>query len=284
MLVAIGYAGNKKWLFRCDCGREKEISKSAVMRGRTKSCGCANSKWRTQYAKYIPIAESNGISVETFIKRIRAGLTPEEASTRKLYGVTAVESLPNEVWKPISGYEGLYEVSNLGRVKSLERTMQNHGKRQLVPERILRPGRAGNGYYTVALNRDSVSVSHCIHVLVATAFVEGRTDEKCVVNHKDETRDNNIASNLEWCTPAYNTSYGTARQRGMETIRKNKSWNKPPKAVELIKGGNVVASYYSINEAARETGYNACTICGQCKGNKSKRPGYQWRYAEEVNP
>ena len=95
--------------------------------------------------------------------------------------------------------------------------------------------------------------------------------------------DNNIANNLEWCTPSYNTSYGTARQRVMETLRKNKSWNKPPKAVELVQNGNVVATYHSINEAARETGHNACTICGQCKGNRSKRPGYQWRYAEETN-
>jgi hypothetical protein len=190
-------------------------------------------------------------------------------------------SLPEEEWLPVSGYEGLYEISNLGRVKSLERTKINHGKLQRVPERILRPGRASTGYYTVALNRDGVSVSHCIHVLVATAFVEGRTDEKCVVNHKDETRHNNVSSNLEWCTQEYNLSYGRAPQNRKQTLLRKGTWNKPPRPVVLMRGGCIVASFESLNEASRQTGIHLSSIWKQCAGRTRRTSDDGWYYAEE---
>lgn len=105
-----------------------------------------------------------------------------------------------EEWKDIEGYEGLYMISNLGRVKSLR-----HGK---WIERRSNVNR--QGYYALTLHKDGGNKTCTIHRLVAKAFIPNPLGFPCV-NHKDENKENNRVDNLEWCTYVYNNNYGTAK-------------------------------------------------------------------------
>lgn len=111
-----------------------------------------------------------------------------------------------EAWKPVVGYEGHYEVSNLGRVKSLARMARLNYRPRPLRERILRPGRASNGYDTVVLFDPGGRRSHCIHRLVAEAFIP-KPSACTEVNHIDGVKANCRVENLEWCTSSYNTQH-----------------------------------------------------------------------------
>lgn len=101
-----------------------------------------------------------------------------------------------EEWRPVKGYEGLYEVSNMGRVKSL-----HYGKRRILKQSVL-----PNGYMKVVLNKDGTANMKTVHRLVATAFIRNPNNYG-VVNHKDGNKKNNTVDNLEWCTRSYNTKH-----------------------------------------------------------------------------
>ena len=132
------------------------------------------------------------------------------------------ESL-QEVWRDVIGYEGRYQVSNLGRVKRLRYEYVDtykSGRHRVKPERIITANIAKMGYYMVDLYSSGRRKRCYVHRLVAQSFVPN-PDNLFYVNHKDENMLNNRADNLEWCTAAYNVSYGTNRVRSVETRRKN---------------------------------------------------------------
>lgn len=108
-----------------------------------------------------------------------------------------------EQWKEIIGYETMYEVSNLGNVRSIERVTNNGKKRK---GKILKPSMTTNGYLTARLCKDGKSVAHSIHRLVAIHFVSN-PDGKPYVNHKDGVKINNLSENLEWSTPSENIQH-----------------------------------------------------------------------------
>lgn len=111
--------------------------------------------------------------------------------------------LPGEIWKDIEGYEGIYQVSNMGRVRSLTRKVWNYTK----PGRILSPGAKENGYLHVALNNGEKREKHAhIHRLVAAAFIPN-PDNLPEVNHKNYDKKDNRVENLEWCTSRYNKAH-----------------------------------------------------------------------------
>ena len=124
--------------------------------------------------------------------------------------------MQNEEWRPVKGYEGLYEVSNLGRIKSLPRkqvTLQ--GRKRIYYERgefIFNTSGLASRYLIVTLHKDGTRRSVQIHRLVAQAFLPNPNNLPCV-NHKDENTLNNAASNLEWCTQSYNLNYSRNRRR-----------------------------------------------------------------------
>lgn len=130
----------------------------------------------------------------------------------------------SEVFLSVPGYEGLYEVSNLGNVKSLRR-----GK-------LLKQSSDKNGYKILSLTKDGKSVAFLVHRLVAMTFLpnpQGLPE----VNHKDETHDNNVLENLEWCSRSYNRNYGTYRERMSKALRgkkyTKKSTEEPEKKLEI---------------------------------------------------
>jgi hypothetical protein len=115
-----------------------------------------------------------------------------------------------ELWKDISGFEGIYQVSNLGRVKSLK-----------FGEKILKPGDTGNGYLKVILFKNKRSIGCKVHLLVAHAFIP-YIPNKNLVNHKDGNLNNNSVNNLEWCTHKENIYHSRHVSRNGAVISKKK--------------------------------------------------------------
>lgn len=118
-----------------------------------------------------------------------------------------------EIWKDIKDYEGLYQVSNMGRVKSLN--YHNTKEERILKQNIVR------GYYQVCFSVNKKRKYYRVNRLVAQAFLPNPNNYPCV-NHKDENPKNNIVSNLEWCDVKYNINYGTRNKRIGKTIRRKR--------------------------------------------------------------
>ena len=130
-----------------------------------------------------------------------------------------------EIWKDIKGYEQLYQISNFGRVRSLNKTLKNRFsffKRNGI---ILNPLKLTKGYLGVRLYHQSKGETKRIHRLVAEAFIPNPDNLPCV-NHKDENKENNCVDNLEWCSIEYNNNYGTRNERIGKTIVKINKYKK----------------------------------------------------------
>lgn len=133
----------------------------------------------------------------------------------------AVVPEEGETWKPVVGYEGLYEVSDHGRVKSCKRfRVGKRGAQTLVAERLMRQAHDHSGYLKVGLRIGGNCFNHSVHQLVAKAFIPNPNGYD-QINHKDENKENNYVSNLEWCTAAYNNAYGTRIERIKKTKAKS---------------------------------------------------------------
>lgn len=126
-----------------------------------------------------------------------------------------IENLPNEIWKNVEGYESYYQISNLGRVKSLERIV-NSSKRSCfkVKEKIITNVIKTTGYYYVTLCKDKYNY-YTLHRLIAKAFISNPNNYPCV-NHIDGNKLNNSVDNLEWCTYAHNSKH--AHKIGLNNI------------------------------------------------------------------
>ena len=126
-----------------------------------------------------------------------------------------------EEWRPIVGYEGLYEVSNTGQVRSLDMYLKCKGKSyRLQKGKVLSPVKNKDGYLLVNLHCNGKIQHKTIHRLAAQAFIPN-PDNLPEVNHKDEDKTNNSVDNLEWCDRSYNNNYGTTNIRRRETLIKN---------------------------------------------------------------
>lgn len=183
-----------------------------------------------------------------------------------------------EEWKDIVGYEGLYQVSTLGRVKSLAR---KDPRGHQLKGKYLKPNKDTQGYYRVSLSKDGIVCRKGIHRLVAETFIDNPCDYP-QVNHKDEQPTNNQVDNLEWCTAEYNTNYGTRNQRVSEAKKgQPRSENaielfrhKVMKKVQCVETGQIFESVKSAEEFMQTK-----TIHHALKGRQKTSGGYHWRYA-----
>lgn len=164
-----------------------------------------------------------------------------------------------EIWKSIKGYEGKYEISNLGRVKSLKYN------------KIMVSAICGGGYLGVTLYTKEKQKTVHIHKLVATHFIGNPMMYKCV-NHKDENKFNNNASNLEWCDYRYNNNYGTFQERRAKKRLK--------KVNQYDLQGNYIKTFDGIVLATKETGISGKNISSCCTGRRHKAGGYAWKFKE----
>lgn len=129
-----------------------------------------------------------------------------------------------EEWRPIEGYEGLYEVSNTGRVRSVDRYVKSKGESYWLRKgKMLSPGKDTYGYLFVILTCNGKRKAINVHRLVAKAFIEN-PDNLPQVNHKDEVKSNNCVENLEWCTAKYNNKYGSRKDKVRESKLKSGYW------------------------------------------------------------
>ncbi|UUW40520.1 homing endonuclease [Enterococcus phage vB_Efm_LG62] len=167
-----------------------------------------------------------------------------------------------ELWKDIKGYEGLYQVSNLGRVKRLK------GK-YISTERILKPTKHTTGYLRVKLCKNNVRFNKKIHRLVAEAFIPN-PENKPQVNHIDEDKTNNIISNLEWMTAKENINHGTHNERVSKTM------GIPIIAINCITGES--KEFHGITECARQLGLQHQHISAVLKGRYKQTGGYTFKY------
>lgn len=172
-----------------------------------------------------------------------------------------------ETWKPVVGYEELYEVSDQGRVRSLK-----FGK-----EKILKPWKDRGGYLKVSLCKDGHKKYLFVHRLVADAFIQNPNNLK-TVNHKDEVKTNNVASNLEWMSQKDNDNYGTRNKRVGEANTNNPKISKQVQMFDKSTG-ELLATFPSISEAGRVTGIANGNISNCCNGKQKSAGGYVWKYA-----
>lgn len=179
-----------------------------------------------------------------------------------------------EQWKPIDGYEGLYEISNLGKVKSL-----NYNRTGV--EKIMRPGKTKEGYLRVDLCRGGKVKHFLVHRLVATAFLPNPMGLP-EINHLDENKTNNVISNIEWCSRYYNNRYGTRTERSAAAQINHPAKSKPIEASKYEDFREIELFFASTAEAGRN-GYaqnrvsDCCNGCYCSKGNFYKN--LYWRFA-----
>lgn len=188
-----------------------------------------------------------------------------------------MENSVNEEWRPVVEYEGFYEISNYGRVKSLSRISVNkNGIKQLLKEKIRKPTHGKHGYLTLHLNKDNKVRQFYIHRLVAEAFIPN-PDSLPFINHKDENKQNNHVSNLEWCTPVYNVNYGTAHDRMVNTQINNGYGGKP--VLQYSLSGEFIKEWQTAGIAAKELGLstNAIRLCCLNYSSYSQSGGFQWK-------
>lgn len=176
-----------------------------------------------------------------------------------------------EIWKPVAGYEGLYEVSNEGNVRSLKSGRWRNRRKILTPRKI------DNGYHLVALCKDGTGKQMYVHRLVAQAFIPNPNNLE-TVNHKDEVKTNNNVSNLEWMSHKDNNNFGT-RNRRIAEARVNHP--KLSKLVQMLdkSTGELLETFPSMDEARRVTGIAQSSIYKCCRGKLKSAGGYVWKYA-----
>lgn len=181
-----------------------------------------------------------------------------------------------EIWKDIKGYEGLYQVSNTGKVKSLERKVKHWQGGYLTKKEIVLKSSISKGYLVISLYKNGIQIRKYIHRLVAEAFIPN-PDNLPQINHIDENKMNNCVENLEWCTAEFNVNYGTRNKR-VAICMTNNVRSKP--VIQYDLNGNFIMEYPSTREVERQTGYNQSNIVKCCLGEKSyyTQYGYIWRY------
>lgn len=191
-------------------------------------------------------------------------------------------------------YSGLYEVSNLGRVRSLN---YNHTGQI----KVLKPGKNKKGYYSVVLSKDGSHKQFSVHRIVAEVFIPNPNNLP-VVNHKDENPSNNSVDNLEWCTVKYNINYGTGIQRRSEAYKGFKHSDESKRKISEARKGKQLSDeskrkiskangkkilcvetkqvFDSVQEACEWAGIKN-GIIGCCKGKQHTAGGYHWMYYED---
>ena len=168
-----------------------------------------------------------------------------------------------EIWKPIEGYDGDYEASNIGRVKSIK------------SNKMLKPMKKRTGYYAVGLYKNAIRKYVSLHRVVAIAFIGNPPEGKDQINHIDGDKANNSVQNLEWCNQSENLAHsfniGLRDYNMMRLIETNR---RPVKQYDM--NGEFIKEWYSMSEAARSLNISVSNICNCCKGLIKSVGGYKW--------
>jgi len=186
----------------------------------------------------------------------------------------SLEDFEGEIWRKTKSFAGLCQVSNLGRVKVKSRTNSNN---QFYPERILKEYNNGNGYFVVKIYIHNKKCMEYVHRLVATAFIPN-PQQLPTVNHKDENKSNNKASNLEWASYLYNNIYGTVKMRSRKTLIK--SGNATPVDMYDLEGNFI--KHYDCSFDMEKDGISRRAALNVCRGRNRSYHGFVFVFAGEV--
>lgn len=185
-------------------------------------------------------------------------------------GETNPESMEDEIWKDVPNYEGLYMVSNKGRIKSLS-VIDSFGKQ--TPERIMNGSFPKIGYHFVTLTKNKKRIRCGVHTIVARAFIQNPNNLP-MVNHKDENKLNNCVENLEWCSARDNLMHNDGH------IRRGKKMKRP--ILQCTSGGEIIMEYEDVGHAEMATGLSSTSILRRCNGvYNTPLGGYYWKYKNE---
>lgn len=179
-----------------------------------------------------------------------------------------------ESWRQVVGYEGYYEVSDMGQIRSVDRIIEHKRlKKQTLHSRQMKKNINGrNGYEYICLCRDGCVKQHRVHKLVVQAFLGEKPTAKHQVNHINGNKADNRAENLEWCTQSHNMKHAYAN--GLEIA----TWARP---VIRVNDGKI---YDSIAAAARDVDGLVSKVGMCCHGKRNKHKGYSFRFYEGVMP
>ena len=172
-----------------------------------------------------------------------------------------------EIYRDIKDYKGLYQVSNFGRIMSL-----NYGRTRKA--KLLKLDTTHKGYLKVGLSINGKRKFVFVHRLVAEHFIPN-PDNLPEVNHIDENKENNIVENLEWCDRKYNINYGTRNEKSAKTLTNGKQ-SKP--VLQLSLDGEFIKEWESSREIHRQLGYCNSFIGKCCKGKYESAYGFRWEY------
>lgn len=177
-----------------------------------------------------------------------------------------MDSRAREIWKPVKGYAGLYEVSNLGRLRSLPRKGTKGG--------IISPTYSNTKHYAhVPLTKNAKVRTVSLHRIVAEAFIPN-PENKPQVNHKDGNKRNNAVDNLEWATPEENMQH--AFRTGLKDTKAAIAAHS--RSVAQIVEGKIIKTFSSVREAEKATGAANQNIIKVCQGTRRMAGGFEWRY------
>ena len=187
-----------------------------------------------------------------------------------------------EIWKQIDGYDGIYEISSLGRLKVLKREV-NHSRnpnfKVVRKEKIASLQKDKNGYLNIILTKDKKQKKFSVSRLVSKAFIPN-PENKPHVNHKKGIKTDNRATELEWCTNLENQHHSW-NKLGRKSSNKGKFGKKNHgsiKIVQLTFGGKIIKIWDCINDAERYGGFNHGTISACCRGKFKQHKGFKWKY------
>lgn len=221
-----------------------------------------------------------------------------------------MQSRQHEEWRDIPNYEGLYQVSNLGRVRSCDRVvsrnLKNGEKSVTLKGKVLTPRISNKGYKSVMLCSNGIGKLYTVHRLVAFAFLSKVSEYKNQVDHIDGDRLNNCASNLRWCTNKENSNFSIGRERKRNAqIGKTQSDEQIEKRVAKLRGqkrtkgqrdkmrtqngrnhpvvqmslnSEFIAEFNSLADAERATGIFHNNISKACLGQIKTCGGFKWKY------
>ena len=170
-----------------------------------------------------------------------------------------------EVWKDIVGYEGLYQVSNLGRIKSIGKDA----------DRILKVNKKRNGYIGCVLSKNGIIKHYRVHRLVAEAFIPN-TENKPQVNHINGIKTDNNAKNLEWCTAKENINHSF--KAGLSRGRRDGKNVLSKKIRQYSLDGAFIKEWESAMQIQRELGFYNSAISACCLNKQKQAYGYIWRH------
>jgi hypothetical protein len=180
--------------------------------------------------------------------------------------MNVINDRPKEVWKDIKETNNMYQISNLGRIRSLDRTIKyKNGKIIFKKGKIMKPHNDKDGYKIIFIN--PLNKHFKIHRLVAQYFLENK-ENLPIVNHKDKNVANNNVDNLEWCTYSYNNTYEGARD------------SQKKKILQYDLQGNFIKEWESVSSASKNVNTSAGNITECCKGKHKYAYGYKWKYAK----